>query len=63
MPPGVQAYYVCDISSAAEVFDITPHVKAAFATGGVTLLVQGHALGYVLLTVAIAAPTEVPGDN
>jgi len=45
------------------VFDITPKLKVALATGGVTLVTQGNALGWALVAVAIAAPTEASPDE
>ncbi|MFA9504708.1 hypothetical protein ACERIM_18250 [Natrinema sp. H-ect1] len=40
-----------------------PNVRAALATGGVTLVAQGNALGWALIAAAVAASTEESGGN
>ena len=43
-------------TTAAEVSTLSTQLRVALATGGVTLLTQGMASGWLLLAVAVLAP-------
>ncbi|MFD1646718.1 hypothetical protein [Haloarchaeobius litoreus] len=43
-------------TTAAEVTTLSTQLRVALATGGVTLLAQGMASGWLLLAVAVLAP-------